>query len=172
MKKSIFVALFCAMPFCVAMAQQSKYQQLVDLAFAATEQDSLSQAEDYIRQALKLEPANPHNAMLFSNLGTIQRRMHRYEAALQSYTYALNFAPKALTILMNRATLNLELGKNDAARADYSLALDLDKDNKEALLMRAYIYMQQRDYKSARADYVHLLKIDPVDYKARLGLAT
>ena len=60
------------------------------------EQDSLSLAEKYIEQALKMEPANPHNALLFSNLGTIQRRQHRYEQALDSYTLALNIAPRAI----------------------------------------------------------------------------
>lgn len=62
------------------------YQELSERAVAATEQDSLSLAEKYIEQALKMEPANPHNAMLFSNLGTIQRRQHRYEQALLVYS--------------------------------------------------------------------------------------
>ena len=41
------------------------YQELSERAVAATEQDSLSLAEKYIEQALKMEPANPHNALLF-----------------------------------------------------------------------------------------------------------
>lgn len=100
----------------------------------------------YIEQALKMEPANPHNALLFSNLGTIQRWQHRYEQALDSYTLALNIAPRAIPALMNRAALYLELGKDDLARIDYSLVLDIESDNQEALLMRAYIYMRQRNY--------------------------
>ena len=36
------------------------YQELSERAVAATEQDSLSLAEKYIEQALKMEPANPH----------------------------------------------------------------------------------------------------------------
>ena len=148
------------------------YQELSDRAIVCTEQDSLAQAENYIRQALKLEPANPHNALLFSNLGTIQRRQRDYDQALESYTYALNIAPRAVPILLNRAALNLEMGRNEQARVDYSLVLDLEKDNREALLMRAYIYVTQRDLKFARADYERLLKLDPQNYNARLGLAT
>ena len=119
-----------------------------------------------------MEPANPHNALLFSNLGTIQRRQHRYEQALDSYTLALNIAPRAIPALMNRAALYLELGKDDLARIDYSLVLDIESDNQEALLMRAYIYMQQREYKMAKADYERLLKVNPASYNGRLGLAT
>lgn len=44
------------------------YQELSERAVAATEQDSLSLAEKYIEQALKMEPANPHNALLFLSL--------------------------------------------------------------------------------------------------------
>lgn len=153
------------------MAAQS-YREWCDRAADAIEADSLDLAEEYIRQALQADPANPHNALLFSNLGTIQRRQHRYELALESYTYALNIVPRAVPVLLNRAAVYLELGRNDAARVDYSLALDMEKDNEEALQMRAYIYMQMRDYKSARADYERLLRLDPHHYNGMLGLAT
>lgn len=139
---------------------------------SAIEQDSLELAERYLHEALKLDPANPHNALLFSNLGTVQRRQQRYELALESYTMALNMAPRAVSILLNRAALYLELGRNNQACADYSLALDMEPDNREALLMRAYIFQQDRDYKAARADYERLLKSSPSDYNGRLGLAT
>lgn len=170
MKKLILSFFVCSAMALPAFSQT--YQELSERAIAATEQDSLSQAEDYILQALKLEPSNPHNALLFSNLGTIQRRQHQYEQALESYTLALNIAPRAVPILLNRAALYLEQGKDELARIDYSLTLDVDKDNPEALLMRAYIYMQQRNYSFARADYERLLKIDPQSYNGRLGLAT
>lgn len=148
------------------------YDELCERAVQATEQDSLQQAERYIREALQLDPANVRNALLFSNLGTIQRRQRKYELALESYTYALNMAPRNVPILLNRAALYLELGKNEQACVDYSLVLDLQPDNREALSMRAYIYTQQRNYKGAHADYDSLLKFSPQDFHARLGLAS
>lgn len=166
-----FVVFFLAFGLATTLSAQN-YRELSERAVQAAEHDSLELAEQYIRQALKLEPANPHNALLFSNLGTIQRKRHQYDLALESYTYALNIAPRAQVILLNCATLYLEMGKMDAARADYSLVLDLDADHAEALLMRAYIYLQQHDYKMARADYEHLLRLHPMDFKGRLGLAT
>lgn len=125
MKKSILSFLVYIIGVSPVFAQA--YQELADRAIACTEQDSLAQAENYIRQALKLEPANPHNALLFSNLGTIQRRQRDYDQALESYTYALNIAPRAVPILLNRAALNLEMGRNEQARVDYSLVLDLER---------------------------------------------
>lgn len=169
MKKQILSLL--AWSTMVAPAFSQTYQELSEHAVVAMEQDSLTMAEEYIKQALKLEPANPYNALLFSNLGTIQRRQHQYELALESYTMALNIAPRAVPVLMNRAALYLELGKDDRARVDYSLVLDLESDNQEALLMRAYIYMRQRNYNFAKSDYERLLKLAPQSYNGRLGLA-
>lgn len=169
MKKFIFIFLVWGAVAIPAFSQT--YEELSERAVAATEQDSLTLAEEYIMKALKLDPANPHNALLFSNLGTIQRRQHQYEQALESYTLALNIAPHTVPILMNRAALYLELGKDEQARVDYALALDIETDNREALLMRAYIYRQKRDYKAARSDYERLLKLSPLSYNGRLGLA-
>ena len=103
MKKLIFLAVCLLASGMPAFGQT--YQELCDRAVTYTEQDSLLQAETYIRRALKLEPANPHNALLFSNLGTIQRRQRKYEKALESYNFALNIAPRAVPILLNRATI-------------------------------------------------------------------
>lgn len=170
MKKFILSFLLAVLSVTPALSQT--YQELCDRAIAYTEQDSLQQAEVSIRQALKLDPANAHNALLFSNLGTIQRHKQLYAQALESYTYALNIAPRAIPLLLNRAAVYLEMGKNNLAQADYSLALDLENENEEALLMRAYIYMQQRDYKMAKIDYERLLKVNTDSYNGRLGLAT
>lgn len=166
------VALFLLVTGWALMSKAQTYDELCERAMTAVESDSLKQAEEYIRQALKLDPANVRNALLFSNLGTIQQRQAKYEMALESYTYALNMAPRNVPILLNRAALYLELGKNEQARVDYSLVLDLQPDNREALSMRAYIYRMERNYKAARADYDSLLKQAPQDFNGRLGLAT
>ena len=53
------------------------YDELITRAMDAIEKDSLYQAEGYLKKALQLEPANMRNALLFSNLGTVQRRMRK-----------------------------------------------------------------------------------------------
>ncbi len=170
MQKFFYLLIFVSFSCLPVMSQN--YGKLCDRASELLGQDSLQRAEEVIRQALKLEPANPHNALLFSNLGTIQRRQRQYDDAIDSYTYALNIAPLSVPILLNRAALYLEQGKDNFAQVDYSLILDREKNNKEALQMRAYIYMRARDYKSARVDYDSLLKAYPLDYAGRFGLAT
>lgn len=149
------------------------YNELVDRAEALIATDSLQQAEELYFKALKLEPDNSHNALIFSNIGTLQRRMAKYDDAIESYSFALNMVPHTpLPILLNRATTYMELSKTNLAYADYCRILELDKQNEEALVMRAYIYVLRGEYNLARIDYNQLLAVDPVNYAGRLGLAT
>ena len=156
------VRIIIALLFCFpAVAFAQTYQQLSERAIECIEKDSLPKAEELLLQALKLEPKNAKNALLFSNLGLVQRRLGEFDKALESYSFALNFAPLAVPILLDRAAIYMEMGKTDRAYTDYCQVLDEDKQNKEALLMRA-----------ARMDYNRLLELDPQSYSGRLGLAT
>lgn len=167
------VRIIIALLFCFPMAVCAQtYQQLSEKAVECIEKDSLLQAEELLVKALKMEPKNAKNALLFSNLGLVQRRLGEFDKALESYSFALNFAPLAVPILLDRAAIYMETGKADRAYTDYCQVLDEDKRNKEALLMRAYIYVTRRDYPAARIDYNRLLEIDSQSYSGRLGLAT
>ena len=73
----------------IAMAQNT-YRELSEKAIDYIEMDSLSQAEILLKEAMSLEPANPYNALLFTNLGFIQKSMGKFEQAVESYTYAVN----------------------------------------------------------------------------------
>ena len=94
MVRIIIALLFC---FPVALSAQT-YQQLSEKAIECIEKDSFHRAEELLLQALKLEPKNAKNALLFSNLGLVQRRLGEYDKALESYSFALNFAPLAVPI--------------------------------------------------------------------------
>ena len=147
------------------------YDELINHAMDALEKDSLYQAEGYLKKALQLEPANIRNALLFSNLGTVQRRMGRNKEALESYSLALNLTPYSITMLLNRASLYLEMDYLDKAYVDYCNVIDLDAKNTEALQFRAYIYMRRRQYQEAKNDYQSLLETLPDDKTARIGMA-
>lgn len=154
-----------------AYMQAQTYEELVSQALGAAQKDSLALSETLFKKALKLDPSNIRNSMLFSNLGTVQRRMDKTNEAIESYTLALNLTPYSVTMLLNRASLYLEVNNWDKAYLDYCNVLDIDRKNKEALLYRAYIYVQRRSYKEARIDYNTLLQEEPGHKTARLGLA-
>ena len=155
---------------CLQVSAQS-YDDLIARAMDAVEKDSLYQAEVLFKQALKSDPSNMRNALLFSNLGTVQRRMGRNKEALESYSLALNLTPCSVTMLLNRGSLYLEMDYLDKAYADYCNVIDLDAKNEEALQFRAYIYMRRRQYQDAKNDYQRLLENVPGDKTARIGMA-
>lgn len=160
--------LFIALP----VSAQSTYKELSEKAIEYIEKDSLLKAENLLKEALALEPKNLHNTMLLSNLGLIQKRMGQYQKALDSYSLALNLAPLAVPILLDRAALLMEMGEQNKAYTDYCMVLDVDKKNKEAMLMRAFIYLNRKDYNAALLDYNRLLELDPKSYSGRFGLVT
>ena len=149
-----YLMLLCA---CMQLQAQT-YDELITCALDAAKNDSLTKSEILFKQALKMDPANMRNALLFTNLGTVQRRLGKIDDAIDSYTLSLNITPYSVVTLLNRASLYLEKNLFDRAYVDYCNVIDIDKTNKEALLFRAYIYMQRRDYKGARIDYNTLLQ--------------
>lgn len=155
----------------MGVSAQQTYDDLIHKAMDAVEMDSLQQAEQLFTEALKLEPANMRNALVFSNLGTIQRRMGKKKEALESYSLALNRTPYSVTMLLNRASLLLEMDYLDKAFVDYCDVLDIDRENKEALMYRAYIHMKRRMYHNARLDYRAFLELEPGNKTARIGMA-
>ena len=168
MKRIIYIIVLCCS--CLQLSAQT-YDELITRAMDAVEKDSLYQAEEWFKKALQLEPANMRNALLFSNLGTVQRRMGKNKEALESYSLALNLTPYSVTMLLNRASLYLEMDYLDKAFVDYCNVIDLDATNTEALGFRAYIYMRRRQYTDAKADYQGVLKEVSDDKTARIGMA-
>ena len=107
------VRIIIALLFCFpAVAFAQTYQQLSERAIECIEKDSLPKAEELLLQALKLEPKNAKNALLFSNLGLVQRRLGEFDKALESYSFALNFAPLAVPIFTRPCRHLYGNGKN------------------------------------------------------------
>ncbi len=157
---------------CTALQMQAQtYDELITRALDAARRDSLKLSESLFKQALRMDPSNMRNALLFTNLGTIQRRMGHTDDAIESYTLALNITPYSVVTLLNRASLYLDKNLFNKAYVDYCNVIDIDPKNKEALLYRAYIYMQRRQYAEARIDYNALLLEEPSNTTARLGRA-
>ena len=167
-KKLILITLCC---LCSFGLPAQDYNKLVEEAMACAQQDSLVRAEQLFREALRLDPKNARNALLFSNLGTVLKRQGKADEAIEAYTMALNITPYATAMLLNRAALYLEKGLTEKAYIDYCNVIDLIPEDREARFFRAYIYMQRRQYKEARIDYNVLLGKDLKNKSARIGLA-
>lgn len=163
--QSLIVILFASLTM-----QAQTYHDVIEKAMAYTMTDSLEQAEKLFEEALKMDPISARNALLFSNLGTVQKRMGKVDKAIESYSMALNITPYATPILLNRGALLLDKGLSNEAYIDFCNVIDLIPENVEARLYRAYIYMQRRMYEEAKIDYNVVVSKDSKHKSARIGL--
>ena len=100
-----------------------RLQSLRQAATARYRNGEFEAAEQLIGEALKLDPNSPE---LWSNRGTAQVAAKRQEAALASFTRALELAPDFLGALANRAHVLFELQRYAEAIPDYERFLARD----------------------------------------------
>ncbi len=146
------------------------YDALVLRGINALGVDSLTEAEDCFRSAMKLRPSAGSNYLLFRYLGQIEERRGKDAEALECYRTALAMHPSSPELLLDRAALYYRRGEEERALMDYTSALELDPQNTEALLLRAYLYRRKREYSLSRHDYETLLSLDPANLNAMVGL--
>ena len=172
-------ALLLAGLFVAASVQAQSYEQLVERGLQAAQADSLAEAESLFQQALRLQPSDYRNALLYTDLGRVQEALYwqdthngrKADEALESYSLAIGLAPEAVPMLMARATFRLRLGIYDKAILDLTRVLTVNEQHLAALNYRAYCHGQLRSYGEARQDYERVLSLDEDNYEAQLGLA-
>ena len=159
MKKKISIAAVISILTLTASAQT--YEQYVEAGNRLAQHDSLTQAEEQYRNALRLAPEDYRNALIYANLAKVQLAQGQSQKALNSYELALGIVPRNVPILKSRADLYLKLGNLTKALIDYRNILEVDPNNTEALQYLGYIYTKQREYAKAKTHYERLLSIEP-----------
>lgn len=164
---SIFAALFLL----VGNVYAQTYEEYIKKSYDFLDKNDLVSAEESLKAAMRLEPGNPTNYALLSNLGTIQRRQGKLEEALTSYSAALSRQSKNIGILENRASLYSELGETEKALNDYTTLLLIDPTHQEALYCRGLLYIQLKNFIWAEQDFDKILEVNKKSVRGRLGHA-
>lgn len=138
----------------------------------AIKKSDWSLAETKITEAMRLEPANPTNVLLLSNLGMVQFNAGRDEDALTTLTNAHLMAPASVTVLQNRAHVYTALGRTDEAYSDYSRILSLDSTMVDSRFYRTMISLSRNDIKAAQTDIEMLKRIAADNRQTLLAEAT
>jgi Tetratricopeptide repeat. len=165
------IALFFTLLFTSLYSFAQNYEEFIEKSYDYLENDNLPAAEESLRAAMRLEPANPYNYALLSNLGTIQRRQEKYEDAMISYQSAFSRRPQDITLLGNIASLYATIGEADKAIDHYNILLSVDKNNQDAIYNRGLLFMQKKDFIGAEEDFDKLLEINEKTFLGRLGHA-
>lgn len=177
MKRITWIAFICCC-FSGGMSAQT-YDQTVRQALSAAEHDSLDQAEELFRQALKISPGDHRNALVYQYIGQVIETKYwnnpsdvkTVEEIIFNYSKAIELQPQNRSMLFSRANFYLSMENYGKAIHDYTTILEHDRQNTDALNRRAFAYYQNREYDKAENDYNSVLAIKPSDYASALGKA-
>lgn len=171
MKTYFTVVILLVFSISSAILKAQTYEEMIAKSYDYVDQNDLPAAEETLKAAMHLEPANRYNYALLTNLGTIQRRQGKLNEAVISYSAALSQQPDSEIILRNRAQLYTEMGHAENALVDYERLLLLDPLDEEALYDRGLLYIQTSNLLLAEADFESILEINPETIKGRMGFA-
>jgi len=151
--------------------QAQGYEDMIMKSYQYTDSGDFRAAEECLKAAMRLEPANKFNFALLTNLGTIQRRQGKLDEALISYSAALSQRPDDALILTNRAELYTEMDENDKALADYNSLLSKQPLNENALYNRGMLYIKRGELILAQADFEKIIDNYKDTFLGRFGYA-
>ena len=145
---------------CFAIDDADRMKALAE-ADKAMSENRWADAEGLILEALRLEPANPSNALLVSNLGMVRFYQGKDVEALETLDEAHDMAPASVTILTNRARVKTGLGKVNEAIEDYKEVCRLDSTLTQPLFTLGILQLQTGDIDAARENAYRLEKLAP-----------
>lgn len=165
-------ALFLIMsaPYAATSRAQS-YIECVDSADYYLSHERWLDAERMTIRALRAEPANKSNWLLWSNLGEIRNRIGDYEGAIEAFGIGLSQHPESTPMLNNRASALMQIGRPDEAEADLTESLRIKSDDEWPRLMRGLVRLQTGNIDGAQEDFVTLTDKNPRNADGWSGLA-
>ena len=168
--KTLFLTLMLVIS-CVCPSFSQTYDEWVNRSFDYLEEDSIAQAADCLKRAMRLEPGNARNGLLFNNLGTLQRRLGQLNEAEVSYSCAIAMLPDMDNVRQNRAELYSEMERYQDAIEDYTFLLNQHPQHEDWLYQRALCRLLATDTIGAREDLEAIDKFKPLSAKSRIGMA-
>lgn len=147
------------------------YDGWITASFDYLDEDNLEQAAECLKKAMKLEPANSRNGLLFVNLGTLQKRLGKYKDSEISYSCAISLLEDNYVAYSNRASLYAEMEEYLKAIDDYSVVIKHNPYDEDAIYERALCKLMNKDTLGARLDLESIDKFNPNSAKSRLGMA-
>ncbi|MCC6931702.1 MAG: tetratricopeptide repeat protein [Deltaproteobacteria bacterium] len=158
-------------------AEQS-YNQVLDingqnekalqgLALIAFSRNSLADAENFLRQAIQI---NPDDGTVFYDLALVLEKLERREEAIISLETALDKKSRFNEAKIKLAELYYHEGRNLEALNLIEPLYSAKMSPEQALLLAA-IYQRQDKVNESRTIYQQIHKGDPENYSALVGIA-
>lgn len=174
---AILTVTACAMAQAAAVKDSqeipsySRYLELADSAQYFISKENWNEAARCIRDALRLDPGNVGNVMLFSNLGLAAGMDGKIGEAMQCFEIALSRAPKSLPVLTSKAKIQIKASDEKGALETLDTILKLDSLAQWPLQTRGLLRMRAGEYEAAFNDFKMLTKNYPENTWGPGGMA-
>jgi Tfp pilus assembly protein PilF len=167
-------ALLLSMPVLRAVEddEEDVYFILMGQADEAIKAEKYSEAVTLLNEALRIDPENPSNVLILSNLGMIYSYMDQDSLSLESLNKALDIAPSMVTVLENRGRQLLKMNRDTEAYADFESALAIDSISTTARFYHGMMALYGGDAKIAKRDFDVLEEIVPNIHSTKVAMAT
>ena len=119
---------------------------------------NLSSADLYLKQALRLQPNNPHILRL---LGVIAAQKNDHQEALNYFNSSIKILPKNALTLSNIGNIFLATKNYSMAMENYDKALQLDPKYDEAWSNRGNLLYELAQYEDALKNHHQALSLNP-----------
>lgn len=149
----------------------TRYLQLADSARFFISQENWKDAARCTREALRLDPGNVGNVMLFSNLGLATGMDGKIGEAMQCFDIALSRAPKSIPVLTSKAKIQIKASDMDGAMETLDTILQIDSLSQWPLQTRGLLLMRAGKYENAFKDFKTLTKNYPENTWGPGGMA-
>jgi Flp pilus assembly protein TadD len=142
-------------------------ESLNESAIALTGANRPDEAIPLFRKALRLEP---HNPLLWTNLGIAQQRSGDYDEALTSFYHAISFEESLPDPWFSLGLIYYEMKEFALAEDCYRNALDRDDANPKTWNNLGALYFVEGSYEDARTCFEEAVSIMPLYQEALFNL--
>lgn len=152
--------------------EERPYFLLIDQSEKALEENDFESAALRLVEAMSVEPDNPLNVALLSNLGMIYYYNEQDSLALRVLDEAVVRAPKLIAAHENRARVLTGVGRDMEAFEEYGKVIEIDSMHTTARFYHAMIALYNGRLAAAEEDIACLNNVVPLWTNTILANAT
>lgn len=152
--------------------EERPYFLLIDQSEQALAENKYDDAALRLIEAMSVEPNNPLNVALISNLGMIYYYNEQDSLALATLDEAIRRSPKLIGAHEHRARVLLGMGRDKEAYNEYATIIDIDSINTDARYYHGMMSLYAGNLDAAKADFAVLNNVIPLARQTMLANAT
>jgi tetratricopeptide (TPR) repeat protein len=152
--------------------EERPYMILIGQSEKAANEQNWEDAAARLVDAMAVEPENPSNILLMSNLGLIYSYMDQDSLAIVTLDRAHERAPQMVTVLDNRAHIKLKMGRDKDAYEDFAEILELDSLDTDARYYHGIIALYAGNLETAESDFNILKALRPDAHDTAVALSS